>query len=123
MAAHLAQAAKRRPKLLEEFEGPELPWVFLETWETFLALHRTRRRDMGELEAISYQEIDSWSRLTRNRLTPFQVDALAALDQECLEIHLKRSKRRTDPESKPNVRINRKPGVRHQHPRHRAGQD
>jgi hypothetical protein len=116
MAAHLAQAARKRPDLLKDLEGPEYPWAMGETWENFLELHRTRSRDMGEMEAISYQEIQAWSRLTQSPLTPFQVRAIAALDAEALKTHhQKRAKKQT--EKKPDG-VNSRANLRHQHKGH-----
>lgn len=45
-----------------------------------MALERGRQYSMAGPQAISYQEIAAWARLTDRRLRPHEVEALMTLD-------------------------------------------
>lgn len=67
-------------------EGPKLPPDLRYLWTAFSQLHRTRQAGMG-INAITFFEIEAWSRLYGMRLDPWEVDAIRALDDAFIETH------------------------------------
>ena len=50
-------------------------------WRAFLALSRTRSTGANGPNAITFTEIEAWSRLTRTPLEPHHVETLMAMDE------------------------------------------
>lgn len=100
--AHLRQLAKTKgvdpEKLVEErMEGsgaeigfdcpPELEWHF----HAFLGLSRKRSGGGFGANPLAWSEVESWARLCRIELLPWEVDVLMALDEVWLEVQHGRS--------------------------------
>jgi hypothetical protein len=66
-------AARGREDAIAELQGPEIPEALEYLWGWFL-----EQRPGGE--ALSYEDIDAWARLTRRRLEPHEVHAMIELD-------------------------------------------
>jgi hypothetical protein len=60
--------------------GPELPMAGLRVWNAFLDLNATRGSNGFGANPIAASEIESWSRLRREPVRPFELDMLRALD-------------------------------------------
>lgn len=74
----------KRPDALNT---PECPDVLTHVWEWFQKMHRRRRVGFNGPEAIDDTAIETWARLRRVRITPFEVEAIQALD-EAYFVHL-----------------------------------
>lgn len=70
-------------KCPDELDGPECPFELQYLWGIYLEITRTRQGGFGP-QAITYQEIASWSHLFRTRLAPWEVRTLVTLDQVSL---------------------------------------
>lgn len=64
-------------------EPPPFPLALEYVWRWFLQLHNARVSGFGP-SAISWLELDAWSRFTGNRPTPWEVQVLMAVDAEYL---------------------------------------
>lgn len=58
---------------------PDLPEAMYYLWDWFIKLHNQRQSGMGE-NPISWTEIDSFCRLMRVRLDPWEVEVILQLD-------------------------------------------
>lgn len=59
---------------------PDFPDVARHVWDHFLSIHRGRSYGINGPNPISFQDIESWSRLTGWKLSPWEVDAVKRLD-------------------------------------------
>lgn len=59
----------------------ELPGSLAHVWEWFTELSNARGAGAFSLNPISFQDIESWARLTGNQLTSFEVQLLRRLDE------------------------------------------
>lgn len=64
-----------------------LPGAAAPLWDVLLQLSGTRQVGGG---AITCAEIESWSRLQRVRLTPWEVDTLLACDRAARSVPVER---------------------------------
>lgn len=65
-------------------DGPEIPWAGRRVWGLFVELNATRTPGMST-NPISYLEIESWSRMRREPVRPFELDMLRTLDAAYLK--------------------------------------
>jgi hypothetical protein len=66
------------PELLE---APDLPDAFAHVWEWFTELSNARGAGAFSLNPISFQDMESWARLSGTHLTPSEVGLLRRLDE------------------------------------------
>lgn len=85
----------KRPDALNT---PDCPDVLAHVWEWFQKMHRRRRIGFNGPEPIDDASIAQWAGLRRIRITPFEVDAIQALD-EAYFMYLAET-RRTETEGK-----------------------
>jgi hypothetical protein len=80
--AHLRQLEKTSGKtpaaLLEQ---PEPPEAVNHVWTWFWELHSARSSGGMGPGPITYRDIQAWSEMTRNEPTPWEVQALRAMDR------------------------------------------
>ena len=62
--------------------SPEIPPIGREYWGYFFELHRARSYSDGGPNAINFQSIDAWMRLTQRDLSPREVGIIRAMDME-----------------------------------------
>ena len=67
-------------KALAIIDGPDVPDELQYLWGWFHELDRTRTVGMNGPEALTYQAIDAWARLTGRAPDALEVDALLQLD-------------------------------------------
>lgn len=60
--------------------GPDFPEEVLHVWSAFLFLSETRAAGFSGPLPITYSEIKSWTELTGNYLSPWEVEAVKKLD-------------------------------------------
>lgn len=70
----------KTPKELEELTSVKCPPLLHYMWLAFLELNSGRGSSGFGPQPLSYQEIESWARLTRRHLTAWQVQLLKRLD-------------------------------------------
>lgn len=63
---------------------PTLPREGAYLWNSFIDLHSTRGGGFGPA-AITFVEIEAWSRLTASPLEPWEVSIIRAIDDAYLE--------------------------------------
>lgn len=81
VADHLkAVDAKGRRKKRRAAEGPVLPRGAIGVWNAFAHLSAARPSGGFGPGAISFTEIEAYSRLTGHSLVPWEVEAIRALD-------------------------------------------
>ena len=77
----------------EELDNPhEFPMFYGELWGVFLNLDAYRANNGFSMMSISYAEIESYCRLTKNRLTEFELSLLKRLDALSLNAAFKPKK-------------------------------
>ena len=76
----LRQVERSTGKRPAELDGPEIPDATRHLWSWFLELHAGRGSSGYGLSAISYGEMDAWSRLRQIPLESWEVQALRTLD-------------------------------------------
>ncbi|HVV43186.1 MAG TPA: hypothetical protein VHC94_19220 [Nitrobacter sp.] len=81
-----------------DHDGPEVPWAGQRVWGIFLDVHATRGSNGFGANPISYGEIESWSRLRREPVRPFEMDIIRALDIAYLEAVAKKAEAQATPE-------------------------
>lgn len=62
-------------------DRPELPPLGLHVWTWFLELHQARGGNGFGPSPLSYRELTDWSTLTGQRLEPWEVRAVMAVDR------------------------------------------
>jgi hypothetical protein len=72
------------PDAKEDADAPEVPVAGRRVWSVFLELNSTRTCGMGP-NAISYLEVEAWSRLRREPVRGFELGIIRALDGAFLE--------------------------------------
>ena len=70
----------------DDYKSLPMPENYRHCWSWFGELSRTRSSNGFGQNAISYSEIDAWSRLTNIELTPLEVSAIMRLDSAYLTI-------------------------------------
>ena len=75
---HYAAVARQLGK--PQLKPPPLPPAATHLWETFIDLARRRGGNGFDPMPITHTEIDAWQRLKQWPLAPWEVDAIAALD-------------------------------------------
>ena len=63
-----------------DIDGPEVPLAGDRAWSIFLDLHATRGSNGFGPSPISFGEVESWSRLRREPVRPFELDIIRKLD-------------------------------------------
>ena len=81
----VARARRGRGTTTKAPAPPKLPTEALRIWMAFIDLHRTRSGEWGA-RAITYTEIDAWSRITGTTLDAWELDALIAVDSAFIDI-------------------------------------
>lgn len=66
-------------------EVPPLPSELKPLWWTFISLHGARSANGMGVNPIPFSEIESWCRLNRVQLDPWEVDVIRLLDDAYLE--------------------------------------
>ena len=59
---------------------PELPECAKHVWDWYQELDSKRTWGMSSANPISFLEIDSWSKLTKNNLLQWELDAINSID-------------------------------------------
>lgn len=83
---HLEQVEKqtgRRPKALN---GPEFPSGLEYIWSSFFEASKGRSSGFSGPNPLSYQELESWMRLTQTPLTPRDISVIKRLDQVYMKV-------------------------------------
>lgn len=75
-----ATAKRGVASAIKLLESPPFPESLAYLWGWFLELERVRTYGMHGPDALTYQQIDAWARLTDRQPMPYEVDALLALD-------------------------------------------
>lgn len=79
---HLEQVERQTGKRLEELTPPvEFPILLSHIWFAFCALSDSRPPSFSGISPLPYSEIDSWMRVTENKLLPRDVETLKELDR------------------------------------------
>jgi len=66
--------------------GPAFPEELEYIWSAFLLLNQSRGQGFNGPLPISYQEIESWLKLTNNRLSSWEVAIIKKLDGVYLRV-------------------------------------
>lgn len=66
-------------------EAPDVPLAGRRVWSAFLALHAGRGAGGFGPAPISHAEIESYGRVQRDPLRPFEIDIVRTLDQEWMK--------------------------------------
>ena len=77
--------------------GPEVPWAGRRVWSIFLELNATRTTGMG-VNPIGMLEIQTWSRLHREPIRPFELTIIRAMDSAFIKEAMKTVKSEPKPE-------------------------
>jgi hypothetical protein len=83
----LQAAAKFSPLAREELSGPPCPAAAEYLWAIYLELEGTRTSNGYGPNALAWSEIDAYARLRGFRFTPWELDALRALDLAARTAH------------------------------------
>lgn len=75
---HYTAVARQTGRKLPQ--APQLPPEAAHVWDTFMDLHRTRWASQHGPLPITYAEIQSRTVMQRDRLKPWEVQAIRALD-------------------------------------------
>ena len=62
-----------------QLDFPPIPYELDHIWNWWIELDKTRQVGMEEC-SITYSEIESWSRLLKIDVTPFEVQCLIGID-------------------------------------------
>ena len=81
---HLSGIAASVPAAAQELFGPPQPPYTEVGWELFWRLHATRGVTEMGLAPITYAEMVAYERLTRTRMTPFDVLCVREADDALL---------------------------------------
>jgi len=74
----------RRPK---ELDPPvDFPNLLIHVWNAFISLSGTRQAGFSGPGPISYRDIKDWMDLTKNRLSPRDVELVVDLDKIYLRV-------------------------------------
>lgn len=66
-------------------DGPEVPYAGMRVWGIFLRLHAARGGGGFGPAPISFADIESYQRLHREPVRPFEIEIIRALDSEVLK--------------------------------------
>jgi len=83
---HLQEVEKQSGRTPLALQGPEFPELLEYVWTAFLLLNSTRGQGFSGPIPISYQEIDSWQRMTHNVLLPWEVEVVKKIDTVYLRV-------------------------------------
>lgn len=83
---HLLEVERQSGRTPKALQGPDFPELMEYVWTAFLLLNQTRGQGMNGPLPISYQEIESWMRMTDNRLLPWEIEAIKRLDAVYLKV-------------------------------------
>lgn len=75
---------RRRGTVAVAAPPPELPWELAHLWTAFLQLNQARGSNGFGPSALSFCEIEAWTRLMRWELRPWEVETLQRLDASFL---------------------------------------
>lgn len=65
-------------------EDPEIPEAGIQAWLYFWKLNRRRQPAFDGVAPLTYEEIRSWSELTRTFITPEEVEYIITIDDAFL---------------------------------------
>lgn len=82
----LEQVQRQIGRNLPELEGPDFPSLMCYVWSAFLQLNETRTAGQVSANPISFTEIEAYLKLSNNRLSARDVEALRKVDKVYLEI-------------------------------------
>ena len=77
---HLEEVERQTGHTPKELQGPSFPDLLGHVWFAFLSLSPNRGQGMSGVLPLTYQEIDSWMKVTGNCLAPHEVTILKRLD-------------------------------------------
>ena len=63
-------------------EPEEIPEAFEHVWIWFWQLHKRRKPAFERVAPIGYDDIASWSMVTRTQITPLEVELIMTMDDE-----------------------------------------
>lgn len=81
LADHVAAIRRQTGRVVGDNE-PELPRDLAYLWRMFARLHRARQSTGMGPGYLTFPDIESYSRLFRVSLTPWEVEAIKAVDAE-----------------------------------------
>ena len=79
--------------------GPEIPWAGRRIWSVFLALDGARGSNGWGPNPIKFGDIETWSRLMREPVRPFEVEIIRALDDAYMKSSAPKGEGKTVPRS------------------------
>ena len=74
------------PGVRQHRDMPPVPMAGQRVWHQFLALHISRTSSGFGPNPISHVEMESFGRMRRDEIRPFEVEMIRALDQKFLEV-------------------------------------
>lgn len=80
LRAHLEQEEKVTGQTPPELDMPDFPDVARHVWDHFLSIHQGRTYGINGPNPISYQDIESWTRLMGWTLGAWEISAIKRLD-------------------------------------------
>ena len=89
MLAYEKATGRKTPEL----ELPDLPDRCESIWNAFLMLNQTRPFAEGGCSGITWSEIHAWQSANHLRMSPWELDTIAALDRAVLPILNKKTTR------------------------------
>lgn len=89
MRATLEQVEKTTGKRPKDLDGPECPLEMEYLWYDFLTLSRGRTSNGFGANPLTWADVWAWLTVTRQTLTPWEVDTLIALDNAWMSDHAK----------------------------------
>ena len=66
-------------------DGPDVPWAGRRIWGLFLRLHEARCGGGLGPAPITYESMEAFSAITGERLRPWEIEIIRALDREWLK--------------------------------------
>lgn len=90
--------AQRAAALAEELKQPPFPLALAYLWRAFIRLRGRKGCGFSGPEPITWPEIDAFTRQTRSRLAPWEIEVIEDLDSLYLEV-LARVKKEQAPQS------------------------
>ncbi|MGH7605405.1 MAG: phage tail assembly chaperone [Gemmatimonadaceae bacterium] len=86
---HLESASRQTGRAIQELAGPPCPRALRYLIGYFNDLHAARGGSGFGPSPIGYTDIDAYSRLTRRRLSPLEVDIIVRIDRAFLSVMAK----------------------------------
>lgn len=82
----MLQVKKQTGITPEGLKGPKFPELMVNTWSAFIDLSNSRNPSMSGIAPITYQQIESFMKVTGTMLSSREVRTIKQLDLKYLEI-------------------------------------